>query len=212
MLDPSQPAGDVTTVAVTGADGTEGLAFDGNRIWLMNGDAISIITPGQTLPWSVVTIKSGFSELGGLSGILYDGSNIWVTAGVANKLLKLDDTGRIIQTINVGQSPTHPIFDGTNLWVPNSVSNTVTVVRASTGDVVATLSANGLNAPVQAAFDGERILVTNPLGNTVSLWKATDLSPLGSFSTGKNSTPFGACSDSLNFWITVFNPDGVARF
>ena len=36
--------------------------------------------------------------------------------------------------------------------------NTVGVVRAATGMVLATLGGNGLNVPLTAAFDGERIL------------------------------------------------------
>jgi hypothetical protein len=96
----------------------------------------------------------------------------------------------------------------------------VTVVRVkdaagnplATPFVLATLTGNGLNAPVTAAFDGERILVTNNGGNTVSMWKAADLTPLGSFPTGAGSSPFGACSDGLNFWITLRFADKLARF
>jgi DNA-binding beta-propeller fold protein YncE len=94
--------------------------------------------------------------------------------------------------------------------VPNQSTNTVTVVRASSGIVLATLTGNGLNQPVTAAFDGERILVTNFGGNSVSLWKAADLSPLGSVSTGASTRPTGACSDGLNFWITL-NSTGKPR-
>lgn len=90
--------------------------------------------------------------------------------------------------------------------------NTVTVVRASTGAIVNTLSGNGLNGPLIAAFDGERILVTNSNGNSVSLWKATDMSPLGSVATGANTFPPGACSDGLNFWITLNGTSKLVRF
>ena len=71
---------------------------------------------------------------------------------------------------------------------------------------------NGLNDPFTAAFDGERILVTNFAGNSVSLWKAADLTPLGTFPTGTSTQPFGACSDGLNFWITLSGSDKLARF
>jgi hypothetical protein len=78
--------------------------------------------------------------------------------------------------------------------------------------VLATVTGNGLDVPVTAAFDGERILVTNNTGNSVSLWKAADLTPLGAFSTGAATNPYGACSDGLNFWITLNNTDKLARF
>jgi hypothetical protein len=88
-------------------------------------------------------------------------------------------------------------------------SDTVSVVRVATGAVLATLTGNAIGGPAAAAFDGERVLVTQVPGKTVSLWKAADLSPLGSVSLGV--TPLGACSDGLNFWVSVL-PGQLARF
>jgi hypothetical protein len=91
-------------------------------------------------------------------------------------------------------------------------SSTVTVVRASTGTVLATLTGNGLQFSQTAAFDGERVLITNDFGNSLSLWKAADLSPLGSVSTGSDTHPVGACSDGRNFRITLLDTGKLARF
>ena len=107
--------------------------------------------------------------------------------------------------------PLNPVFDGSNIWVPTN-NNSVTVVRINDGQVLATLTGNGLNGPNQVAFDGELILVTNLSGDSVSLWKATDLTPIGTFSTGANTGPWGACSDGINFWITLLNTNQLARF
>jgi len=134
---------------------------------------------------------------------------MWVTDYLASRLFKLDSHGAIIQEVIVGAFPLYSVFDGTNIWVPNNIDNTVTVVRASTGAVLAELSANGLSGPTAAAFDGERILVTN--GLSVSLWNASDLSPIGIVSTGLNS-PFGACSNGPNFWIALNTTNKLARF
>ncbi|MEK6282016.1 MAG: hypothetical protein AABN95_16805 [Acidobacteriota bacterium] len=175
------------------------------RIWTANvGGSVSIVTLN---PLSVTTVTAGFSSP---RGILYDGANMWVTD--SGNLFKLDSNGDIIQTVTVGTSPRFLVFDGTNIWVPNFSSSTVTVVRASTGAVLATLTGNGLNNPFTAAFDGERILVTNNGGNSVSLWKAADLTPLGSVSTGASTNPLGACSDGLNFWIALSGSNKLARF
>jgi DNA-binding beta-propeller fold protein YncE len=114
--------------------------------------------------------------------------------------------------VTVGTQPNFPVFDGTNIWVPNKLSNSVTVVRASNGTVLQTLTGNGLNLPINAAFDGEKLLVTNVNGNVVSLWKAADLTPLGFFQTGINTNPFGACSDGINFWVTLAGVGKLARF
>jgi hypothetical protein len=114
--------------------------------------------------------------------------------------------------VTVGSLPRIPVYDGTNIWVPNGGSTSVSVVRVSSGAVLQTLTGNGLNSPAVAAFDGQRVLVTNLSGNSVSLWKAADLTTLGSFSTGPGSTPIGACSDGVNFWIALSGVDKLARF
>jgi YVTN family beta-propeller protein len=160
-------------------------------------------------PVTVTTVTAGF---GSPVGILYDGANMWVAdqgdSVNPGKLFKLDSSGAIIQTVTVGISPQYPVFDGTNIWVPNKDSDTVTVIRASTGAVLATLT--GLSGPTGAAFDGERILITNQYSGYVSLFKASDLSPIGIVNI--NAQTFGACSDGLNFWITLNSNDFLVRF
>jgi DNA-binding beta-propeller fold protein YncE len=199
----------VTTVAGGVGSLPYGLTFDGGRIWTANFGSVSIVTPGATLPWTVTTITIGFSSS---LGALFDGAYVWVTEDVAGTLLRLDTKGKVVQTVTVGSHPALPIFDGGNIWVPNNNANSVSVVRASTGAILATLVGNGLDRPLEAAFDGERILVTNFLGDSVSLWKAADLTAMGSVPTGGSSLPFGACSDGVDFWITLNGRDQLARF
>jgi S-layer family protein len=209
MIDPTQGSGTVTTLASNLGGFPSGIAFDGDKIWTANGaGSVSIITPGATLPWSVTTVTTGFTSL---QGALFDGSNIWVTDNVGT-LLKLNSNGAVIQTVSTGGEPRFMTFDGVNIWVANKASSDVTVVRASTGAVLATLTGNGLNSPRAAAFDGERVLVTNIDGNSVSMWKAADLTPLGTFSTGASTQPIGVCSDGLNFWVTLQGADKLVRF
>jgi hypothetical protein len=209
-LDPSQAPSAVTTLSSALGGDASGIAFDGQRIWTANGaGSVSIVTLN---PVTVTNVTAGFSQP---LGILFDGSNIWVTDSGDGKLKKLDATGNILLSADVGGGANAPVFDGTNIWVPNRFSNSVTVVRATgglAGTVLATLSANGLNFPFVAAFDGERILVTNPSGDSVSLWRASDLTPIGTFPTG-TSSPGSACSDGVNFWITLnTTPGRLARF
>jgi hypothetical protein len=205
----------VNSVASGLGQDVQGIAYDGQRVWTaqfgngVSGGSVSIVTLN---PVTVTNVTTGFSSV---EGILFDGSNIWVTDFAENKLKKLNSTGGILLLVSVGTNPRFPVFDGINIWVPNSGSNTVTVVRATgslAGTVLATLSGNGLNGPTSAAFDGERILVTNPAGDSVSLWNATDLTPIGNFSTGSGSQPFAACSDGVNFWITLIGAGQLARF
>jgi len=220
QIDPTQPAGLVTTLSANLPIAPIGIAFDGQRIWTANNGepqagSVSIITLN---PVTVTTVTAGFFHPG---GILYDGANIWVTDWVTDfgdrVIQQLDSSGAVLQNVPVaiGTNPAFPAFDGTNIWVPNSNANSVTVVRATTGlsgTVLATLSGNGLNYPEQAAFDGERILITNAMGDSVSIWRATDLTPIGTFGVGGGSGPFGVCSDGVNFWITLRTAGMLARF
>jgi DNA-binding beta-propeller fold protein YncE len=207
VIDPSMAAGGVTTLGSALGGEPTGIATDGSFIWTANlGGSVSKVDPDSG---TTNNISIGFTEP---EGILFDGLNIWVTDVGDIKLKKLDSSGNIVQSVSVGISPFFPVFDGSNIWVPNAGENSMTVVRARDGLVLATLTGNGLNEPLQAAFDGQRILVTNNGGDSASLWKAADLTPIGSFSTGGGTKPFGACSDGINFWITLNNTNQLARF
>lgn len=217
FIDPTAGPGPVSVELTNLPSNPKGIAFDGARVWTANlGGSVSIITLNPT---QATTVSTGFV---GPTGMLFDGSNIWVTDVGLDRLLKLDASGNIVQSIQVGADPKHPIFDGINIWVPNGGQNpgSVTVVRVkdaqgnplTTAFVLATLTGNGLNSPDTIAFDGERMLVTNTGNNTVSLFKAADLSPLGSIATGAGTVPFGACSDGMHFWVTLPGIDKLARF
>jgi sugar lactone lactonase YvrE len=220
-IDPSLPAGAATTVATGLPHLAFAIAFDGGRIWTANRDGtVSIVTPGATLPWTVTTTAGGYQVP---MGILHDGANIWITdpqfldrpdqLPVPGTLLKLSGTGGVLQTVTVGSNPAFPIFDASNIWVPNSAEDSVSVVRASNGAVLATLTGNGLSNPIQAAFDGQRVLLTNfSSDGSVSVWKAADLTPLGTFPMPAGSVPIGACSDGVNFWISLNFSRKLARF
>ncbi|HKA37483.1 MAG TPA: hypothetical protein VKH43_11735 [Thermoanaerobaculia bacterium] len=165
------------------------------------------MTPTSSLPWTVTTVTAGFS---GPEAAVFDGSNVWALDALDATLKKLDAEGAILQTVTVGVETNSAIYDGLSIWVASDSS--ITVIRASTGAVLATLTGNGLNGGFQGAFDGTRYLVTNQTGNSVSLWKAADLTPLGSFPMPASSVPFGACSDGLDFWVVLRTANKLARF
>jgi DNA-binding beta-propeller fold protein YncE len=213
VIDPKQAAGAVTVLTNSLPTDPNGITFDGFNLWVANsgGDSISRVNPNT----AAVTTFTGFADP---RGILFDGTHIWAIEFIGSKIKKVDPaTGAVLQTINVGGNPLFPVFDGINLWVPNKGGDSVSVVRVkdnsgnplTTAFVLATLTGNGMDFPITAAFDGERILVTN-LSDNVSLWRATDLQPLGFFAGATDS--LGACSDGLNFWITLYNSGEIARF
>lgn len=211
-LDPKEGLSSVFALTSDLGSNPAGIAYDGDKIWTANSGtgpgagSVSSISLGVLSP---TTVSAGLSRP---LGILYDGSNIWVTDIGDDTLKQLNSSGGVIKTVSVGSTPQFPAFDGTNIWVPNLISNTVTVVRAAgplSGTVLATLTGNGLNSPTSVAFDGERILVANGGGN-LSLWKASDLTQIGFTLAGSGIVPFGACSDGLNFWLTI--DSRLARF
>ncbi|MEO8975874.1 MAG: YncE family protein [Casimicrobiaceae bacterium] len=211
VIDPTQPPGAATLASSNLGNLPSGIAFDGTYIWTANvSGSVSIILP--TSPYTVSTVSTGFFAP---FGILYDGAHIWVTDSAGGTLLKLDGSGNILQTVTVGAKPAYPVFDGANIWVPNFQGNSITVVQASTGSVVATISAdatNKLNGPTTASFDGQRILVTNFGDDTVTVFKATDLSFIANVPTGASTVPYGACSDGINFWVTLRQTSNLLRF
>jgi hypothetical protein len=213
VIDPTLPPGAVVTAASNLGNDPFGVAFDGTHLWTVNnGGSVSIVTPQATPPYPATTVTTGFANP---FGILYDGAHIWVTDAAAGTLLKLDPAGAILQTVTVAAGPQVPGFDGTNIWVPNTLDNSITVVQASTGNVVATISAdasNLLNGPSAATFDGERVLVTNTLGNTVSVFRAADLSFIANATTGASTGPLGGCSDGINFWVPLGGTGHLLRF
>jgi hypothetical protein len=209
QIDPSLTSGAVTTVVSSLGFAANGITFDGSRIWTANNPgSVSIVTPGPTLPWTVTTVTTGFSQ--GV-GALFDGSNVWVTDNNLG-LLKLDANGAILQTVTLSGDPRHPVFDGSNIWVPHLNAAKVVVVRASSGAVLATLTGANVAPGFSAAFDGQRVLIANFFG-AVTLFKAADLTQIGGFfPTGASTTPLGACSDGVNFWVALTASSQLARF
>jgi hypothetical protein len=212
VIDPTQSPGPVTLAAGNLGNQPFGIAFDGTSLWTANfgpPGSVSIIMPQP--PYTVTTVTTGFSVP---TGILFDGASIWVADGGAGELLKLNSSGAIIQTVPVGAGGSSPVFDGANIWVANAFDSSISVVQASSGNVVATIVAdanNQLSDTDTASFDGERILVTNQTGQSVTLFKAADLSFIANVVTGP-STPYGACSDGINFWVPLIGTGTMLRF
>ena len=125
---------------------------------------------------------------------------MWVTDYVASAIFRLDDAGAIIQTIPTPPYPGKPTFDGVNIWVPSSTG--LLVIRAATGEIVATLGGDQLPTSGSAAFDGSRVLVVD--GPLFSLWNAQSLASIGTFETGLGSDSAGCAataSTSGSRWI-----------
>ncbi|MFY9552775.1 MAG: hypothetical protein WAU32_16630 [Thermoanaerobaculia bacterium] len=213
MIDPSQPAGSVTTAVDDMTIFPMSLAFDGKRIWAAGGLqpplGVAIITPASAPPWPVAVITGPSFQFA--LGAVFDGQNVWTSQGSGNSgsLLKLDSSGNVLQTVPLDGAGGYPAFDGANIWAPGA-NGSVTVVSASSGNVVGTLP--GLGTPRAAAFDGQRILVV--AGTRGALFRAADLGSLGSFTISPSPVrdAYEIVSDGINFWLTIPSLDEIARF
>jgi hypothetical protein len=153
VIDPTQPPGAVT-LAATLVNPSNGLAYDGERLWTVDQafnkpGSVSFIVPQEVPPYAVTP---GTPLNDPPTGILYDGTNIWVSAGL---LYRLDASGNISQSIT-GAGGWSPLFDGTNIWVFNTSGDSVSLVQASSGALTAVLGASSdtthLFQPRGAAF------------------------------------------------------------
>ena len=60
--------------------------------------------------------------------------------------------------------------------------------------------------------NGEYIhTVTNTGNDSVTLFRAADLSLIGNVQLAAGSAPFGACSDGINFWVTLRGTNELLR-
>lgn len=213
VLDPAGTPGNVSVFESDIGIGPVQITFDGTNLWTAN--QFGSITRVDVSTAVDSTFNAGLVQP---LDILWDGANLWVADGGDNNLKRINvANGSVLESIPVPAQALRLLFDGTNVWVSSrdtSDVNTmnITVVRAIgalRGTVLATLS--GGVGPFGMAFDGERVLVCDHDGNKVVLFKAADLTPLGSLSTGANSSPAMACSDGLNFWIGPINTS-ILRF
>ena len=212
MIDPTQPATDVAVVVSNIQSSLRTMVFDGSRIWVL-GDLNTWIVDPST--WQVTAGPGNDFP----AGIGFDGTHVWLTDADPGSLNEFDTSGVSIASLTLGLQPKDPVFDGANLWVPINQEDSVSVVSARTRAVLKTFSsANGvfLDHPIHAAFDGERILVTNVGHGSavgfISLFRASDLSFIGNVATPGVGTPFGVCSDGVNFWITFTGTGNLGRF
>jgi hypothetical protein len=109
----------------------------------------------------------------------------------------------------VGASPRGIAFDGANMWVANYGSGSVSVLRASDGFLVRTLTIGSF--PDAIAFDGANMWVANPMpygSGSVSVLRASD--GLHVMTPTVGASPYGIAFDGANMWVTNFNGSNVS--
>ena len=108
QVDPSQPAGAVTTVASELGSLSKGVAFDGSHIWVANFGEFRLDRDSG----SIAALDRDYGHGGFLAAErrpLRRGKRLG-HGPLCPTLLKLDGSGSILQTVRVGNQPRFPDF------------------------------------------------------------------------------------------------------
>jgi hypothetical protein len=95
------------------------------------------------------------------------------------------------------------VSDGVNIWVGNAGSGTVSKLRASDGQLLATIPVG--RTPGSLAFDGENIWVSAGDDYKVVKLRVSDGAVLGSITVAQ---PGGLAFDGTNVWVGNNVPSG----
>ncbi len=148
------------------------------------------------------------------TGIAFDGTDLWVANNSGASVSKLEpNSGIVLGTFPVGSYPTGMAFDGANIWVAdygyNGSNDTVTVLKASTGQSLPFSPVRVGRGPRMVTFDGANIWVTNETSNTVTKIRASDGIPVATYSVGVS--PDGIAFDGANIWVNNSGSNTVTK-
>jgi hypothetical protein len=188
QIDPTQPAGAVTTLpAPSGTHALSPLTARASDDEHPTSGFRSIVTPGATIRTVTTVVRVNSPQ-----GILYDGANIGSRTPEGTLVARL--LGAVLQTVTVGTNPTFPTFDGANIWVPNGNAPRFGRPRVERGGPPG-VTGNGLNAPEAAAFDGRASWSRISPAPALSLEGG---GPVDHRHLSTGTEALGACSDGVN--------------
>lgn len=151
-----------------------------------------------------------------LMALDYVHSSIWVTLFQSNQLIELSLNNPpcgVIRTLNSsGSSPYGIAFDGTNIWETNNASNTLGIINATTGALVASLGGLGypFSQPRGVVFDGIYIWVANYGNNTVSKVRASDHAYMATIVVGSGPYALAVNSNDNSIWVPNRNSHTIS--
>ncbi|MDD5151251.1 MAG: hypothetical protein PHC28_12380, partial [Flavobacterium sp.] len=174
-------------------------------VWVIDHD------PGNVTLFDLSGNKLGIYSAGCYypSGVAIDlSNNAWVSCGLGYLVTKLNSTGSILGTYNIGHNNFGIAVDSSNnTWVVGTTS--VTKLN-STGSILGTFTVG--NNPLGIAVDSsDNIWITHYLSNYVTKLNSTG-SILGTFTVEDSSKPKGIAVDSSgNVWVTSSDKKNVTK-
>lgn len=206
----NQPIQSGTTFS-SGTLSSFGIAFDGTNIWSPNDDGT--LRKFRASDGELLGIYSVGSDT---YGVVSDGIHIWAAGWNVGKVRMFNAAdGAIIKDITVGGGTgkaNNLAFDGNQIWVTSPLTNSVTILNASNGNVVTTITnvpgASGL------AFDGTSMWVTASNDNAVYKFNknGTPGTPVSVVLPIINAQPQGLAFDGTNIWVAHDSVAAVSRF
>ena len=137
----------------------------------------------------------------GPNAIGWDGSFLWVGCGDGNVSRVDPKTLTSVNFPSTGTDPGEISFDGENVWISNRSSNSITVLRASTGALVTSFDTG--TQPRGSCFDGVHMWITMNGDNQVRVYDVRTFALVATLPTGVQ--PNVAAVDSLGkVWIGNF--------
>ena len=174
-------------------------AFDGASLWLADENNNQLL---QLRP-SDGTVLARYSFVSG--ALAFDGVNLAGGDGVVN-VIKISD-GVVVNSANIGGSPSGIVFDGSAMWISDYNNGLVTKMRDSD---LAVLSVFAVSHPNGMAYDGANIWISSGNENTVTKMAVSDGTVLGTFTTGSGAS--AVAFDGANIWVANDAVNSVSKF
>jgi YVTN family beta-propeller protein len=151
---------------------------------------------------------------GSCYGLCFDGTYIWATGLNAGSITKiLAATNTVIATYMAGlglNTPLGCVADNLGrIWIANSGTNTLTVISAASGALVATVTVG--NEPYNVTFDGTYVWSSNFADSTVSKVLASSQVVAGTFSVSPGAGPVYVLAVGTDIWACNLTSGNVTK-
>jgi YVTN family beta-propeller protein len=132
-------------------------------VWVTSGDGVIRFDPATRRE-----TKAGAPTGGGstLSGLAVGTGTIWLSDGGRNRVLKLDPTGVLLESIKVGNEPSAIALGEGAVWVADTADDEVKRIDPATNSVETTITVG--DSPTGIAVGAGAVWVANSGSGTVS--------------------------------------------
>jgi len=178
------------------------IAFDGQRLWVVNRNDSSIQSINPSTGEASPAIPIGAE----IRAIAFDGTRLWVADSKGGAVYPVDPaTGGVGQPVRVGSKPRALLVAGHQLWIANHGDNTVQTIDLTTDTLISpTIPVDG--GPISLAYDGARVWVANYFSDTV---QAIDPRTRQTGQTYHTPGPWALAYDGARLWVANYDAHTV---